>query len=127
MGTQLRCWRVYCVLVVLFGLCTITPALGADYSIGLSHTNEDASTGLTSYHYVLQVSSQSILTVGQSQLTMSGLAPVHTQGAGNYWANASVDDSAVRWLFVGGTPTKPLYPFYHNLCLLRHHRGHFDH
>ncbi|NLO04680.1 MAG: hypothetical protein GX131_02505 [candidate division WS1 bacterium] len=111
MGTQLRCWRVYCVLVVLFGLCTITPALGADYSIGLSHTNEDASTGLTSYHYVLQVSSQSILTVGQSQLTMSGLAPVHTQGAGNYWANASVDDSAVRWLFVGGTPTKPLYPF----------------
>lgn len=79
----------------------------------LNHTTYSATNNTTTYSYALEVSDPSVLEVGVTRLTVSGMAGILSQGDALMWRNAGYTDTTASWVFANDSqPWRTKYAYF---------------
>jgi len=96
-------WRGVVVLVVLLALCVTFPA-SAEMKLVLKGKDYQPLNGRTTYYYDLLVNAPTDLVAAQTNLSMTGMEGVLSQGNANFWRNAGVTPSSAQWDYITQAP-----------------------
>ncbi|MGD9496885.1 MAG: collagen binding domain-containing protein [Armatimonadota bacterium] len=102
MFTQPRGRRVRFVLAALLVACAVSASYAAGVEpvqIQLSLARTTASDGRITFSYVLEVSDNSILHVGESMLWMRDMGGVIAQGDALMWRNQGITSTTATWRY----------------------------
>ncbi|MFW6155823.1 MAG: MSCRAMM family protein [Armatimonadota bacterium] len=112
MGVLSKSWWACIFVLALLLLAPVTSA-AAEITFYFSHTTYSDTNDQTTYSYVLEVSDNSILEVDVSELTLSGMDGVLSQGDALMWRNAGYDDTSATWVFANDTqPWRTKYAYF---------------